>query len=272
MTTGWLDSVSLFCYAVAAVLLGVSFARGDRRLPSVARAVLALGLAGHLWALASFTSDWGELPLVGLGPFLSTFAFLVGLGTLISSTFGHAGTVGLVMLPVVTLLMAVAVAVGIVPAGEPGAFRGVWFVVHVVAACVGYAGLTVAFAAGLMYLLQFRELKSKHFGAIFRFFPPLETLDRLGRRGLLVGFPFLTLAMLVGWAWTARFHAAATPGESKLVWVFLSWMVFLGAILSRFGGGRPSHRGALASVIGFLVVVVIYLVLRVQTSHGGMFL
>lgn len=272
MTTGLLHSASLFAYAVAAVLLGVSFARDERRLPSVARAVLGLGLGVHAWALATFVSAWGELPLVGLGPFLSTLAFLVGLGTLIASTLGHATTVGLVMLPVVTALMAVAVAVGVAPAGEPSAFRGVWFVVHVVAACVGYAGLTVAFAAGLMYLLQFRELKSKHFGAIFRFFPPLETLDRLGRRGLLVGFPFLTLAVLVGWAWTTRFHGAVAPGESKLVWVVLSWVVFLGAILARMGGGRPSHRGALASVIGFVVVVVLYLVIRVQASHGGMFL
>ena len=32
-----------------------------------------------------------------------------------------------------------------------------------------------------MDLLLFRELKSKHVGAIVRFFPPLETLDRLGR-------------------------------------------------------------------------------------------
>lgn len=272
MTTEWLYLITLALYGIAAVLLGISFARGDRRLPQIARTVLAVALAGHAWSLATFWSDWGELPLVGLGPSLSTLAFLVGLGTLIASTLAHAGTVGLVLLPVVALLMGVAVAVGVEPAGEVMAFRGVWFVLHVIFAFVGYVGLTVAFAAGLMYLLQFRELKSKHFGAIFRFFPPLDTLDQLGRKGLLVGFPFLTLAMLVGWAWTARFHGLITPGEPKLVWVIVSWIIFLAAILSRLGGGRPSHRGALASVIGFVVVVVIYLVLRVQTSGGGVFL
>src|SRR5690606_29189440 len=136
----------------------------------------------------------------------------------------------------------------------------------------GYAGLTVAAAAGLMYLLQFRELKSKHFGAIFRFFPPLEVLDRLGRRGILFGFPFLTGSLLVGWAWTARFHAADVPASSKLVWVVVSWVVFVAALLARAGGGRPSRRGALASVVGFVVVVVVYLVLRVQAAAGGGFL
>src|SRR5690606_6513296 len=144
--------------------------------------------------------------LVGLGPSLSTLSLLVGLGAVTASTLGHARTVGLVLVPVVAALQGVGLGMGIVPTGEPLAFRGVWFALHVLFAFVGYAGLTVAFAAGLMYLLQFRELKSKHFGAIFRFFPPLDTLDRLGRQGLLVGFPFLTLAVVVSWAWTARFE------------------------------------------------------------------
>jgi ABC-type uncharacterized transport system permease subunit len=123
-----------------------------------------------------------------------------------------------------------------------------------------------------MYLLQFRELKTKHFGAIFRFFPPLGTLDRLGRQGLLVGFPFLTLAVIVGWAWSANFDIPTAPGNPKLVWVILSWMVFLVALLARLGQGRRGERGALASVGAFLAVVVLYVVLRLQVAQSGIFL
>lgn len=270
--TGWAHLVALLLYGAAAVLMAVSFARNDRRLPAIASGVLALGLVLHAWALSHFAAEWGELPLVGLGPSLSTLAFLVATGTLIASTLGHARTVGLVLIPVVVLLVGVAVGVGIAPTGEAGAFQSVWLVLHVVFAFAGYAGLTVAFAAGLMYLLQFRELKSKHFGAIFRFFPPLETLDRLGRLGLIVGFPFLTMALLVAWAWTTRFQQVAAPGIDKLAWVIVSWFVFAVALAARLGGGRPSHRGALATVVGFVVVVVVYLVLRVQSTHGGAFL
>jgi HemX protein len=270
--TGWLHWAAFFLYGIAAVLLVVSFVRGGRRLPRLASVLLGVGLWVQAVALGAFLQEFDELPLVGLGPSLATLAFLIGLGALIAATFGHAETVGLVLIPVVAVLVGVAGAVGIAPAGEPTAFRGVWFVLHVVFAFVGYVGLTVAFAAGLMYLLQFRELKSKRFGAIFRFFPPLDTLDRLGRRGLFLGFPFHTLALLLGWAWTVRFHGLAEPDGSKLAWVLLSWMVFVVAILVRLGGGRPSHRGALASVIGFVVVVLLYLVLRVQLPHEGTFL
>jgi HemX protein len=270
--TPWLHLVALVLYAIAAVLMGVSFARNDRRLPLIASASLGIGLVLHGWGLFSFTTLWRELPLVGLGPFLSTLAFLVAVGTLIASTLGHALTVGLVLIPLVVLLVGVAAGVGVAPAGDPQAFQSIWFVLHVLFALVGYVGLTVAFAAGLMYLLQFRELKSKHFGAIFRFFPPLETLDRLGRLGLIVGFPFLTLSLLVGWAWTARFQGVTIPEISKLAWVIVSWFVFVGAFVARMGGGRRGHRGAVASVLGFLLVVIVYLVVRVQSSHGGAFL
>jgi hypothetical protein len=65
---------------------------------------------------------------------------------------------------------------------------------------------------------------------------------------------------------------AGGAGRFKLVWVVLSWVVFVVAILARLGGGRPSHRGALASVVGFVVVCVLYLLLRVQLPDEGTFL
>ncbi|HEX6925991.1 MAG TPA: cytochrome c biogenesis protein CcsA [Longimicrobiaceae bacterium] len=267
-----LHIVALALYCLGAAIMGISFARGGRGLPPLAAGAVGAALLAHAAALAVFTSTWGELPLVGLGPSLSTLAFLIAFGSLVAAIPGHAGTVGLLVIPLVVVLGAVASAVGVAPQGEATQFRGIWFALHVILAFLGYAGLTVAAAAGVMYLLQFRELKSKHFGAIFRFFPPLESLDRLGRRGIVFGFPFLTLSVLVGWAWTARFDVAELPGNPKLVWVVVSWVVFLAALIARLGGGRPSRRGAVASVIGFVVVVVAYLVLRVQAARGGAFL
>jgi HemX protein len=270
--TVWLHLIALIQYAIAATLLAISFVRGTQTSPTVARGVLGLALAIHAWGLMMFTLRWSELPLVGLGPSLSTLGFLVGLGTLIASTLANATTVGLVLLPLVTILVGFATAFGVQPTGEAGDFQSIWFILHVILAFVGYVGLTVAFAAGLMYLLQFRELKSKHFGAIFRFFPPLDTLDRLGRKGLLIGFPFLTLAMIVGWGWLSRFDLMTSAASPKLTWVILSWFVFLGALLSRYGSGRRSQRGALVSVVGFVVVVVLYVVLRSQTAGNGGFM
>jgi HemX protein len=268
---GILHIGSFALYGVAGSLLAISFAREARRLPAIASAVVALGLVLHGAALADYSSRWSQLPLEGLGPSLSTLAFLTGLGCIIAATLGHAATVGLVLVPVVALLTGVAAIVGVTPAQTGIDFRGGWFVLHVLFAFIGLAGLAMAFAAGLMYLLQFRELKSKHFGAIFRFFPPLDTLDRLGRLGLFVGFPFLTLSLLLGWAWTINYSEAALASH-KLVWVLVSWLVFPAALLARTGHGRRGERGALVSVVGFVLVVVVYVIVRAQSTQNGSFL
>ncbi len=268
--TGALHGIAVALYAAAVLLLGLSLTRGDRRLPAIATVVAALGVGVHLGALAAYTTALGEPPLVGLGPSLSVLALLVALGAVVASTLWRAGQVGLVLAPVAAVLTASAQYVGLHPAGEPLAFRGPWLVLHVLLAMGGYAGLTVAFAAGLLYVVQVRELKAKHFGAVFRFLPPLDTLDRVGRAALLAGLPFLTVSLLVGWAWTARFQHPLSPGNPKVIWGVLTWLVFVLALGARANGG--GRRGAMASVAGFVVVVVSYLLLRAAVSGGGAFL
>lgn len=268
--SGALHAGALALYALAAALLGVSLARSARRLPAAATGCLALAVALHGGALAAFTARHGELPLVGLGPSLSVLALLVALGSLLLATLGGTGPLGLVLVPVAAAIAGVAEVAGLHPADQEIAFRGPWFTLHVVLAMVGYAGLTVAFAAGLMYLLQFRELKGKRFGAVFRFFPPLDTLDRVGRRALLVGLPFLTASLLLGWAWSERFGPAMGPRNPKVVWGVITWLVFAAALGARArGGSGPARRGAVASVVGFAVVVVAYVVLRAAERAVG---
>jgi len=272
MNTASLHLVALALYALSAALLGVSMARSHRRLPAVAATVLAAAIVVHATELVSYRQEFHELPLVGLGPSLSVFALLIAAGSLGLATLGRTGPVGLVLVPVAAAVAAIAEIVGVRPSRQVMEFQGPWFVFHVVLAFLGYAGLTVAFAAGLMYLVQFRELKSKRFGAVFRFFPPLDTLDRIGRGGLIAGMSFLTLALLVGWAWSERFGPPMSPRNPKVIWGILSWLVFAAALSARAGGGRPARRAAMVSVVGFALVIAGYVVLRIGEAAGGAFL
>lgn len=259
-------------YALTAALLGVSFARENRRLPGVAAAVLCLALLAHAGSVGAFAREFGEPPLVGLGPSLSVLALLVALGSLGVATLGRTGPLGLILVPVAAALTAVAQVVGFRPGGEVLDFRGPWFVLHVVLALLGYAALAVAWAAAVMYLLQWRQLKGKRFGAVFRFFPPLDTLDRIGRGALVAGLPMLSAALLLGWAWTERFGHPMSPANPKVVWGVLSWLAFAAALGVRAGGGRTARRAALATVVGFTLVVLSYLFLRVGGAHPEGFL
>ena len=264
---------ALLLYIASSGVLAHSFARGRDRPARSGTWLAAGGVALHGTALAAFTATHGELPLVGLAPSLATLGFLIGVFLLVTTVASESRPVGLVLLPLIALLTALSLILGLHPTGAALAFRGVWFAFHVLAALVGYAGLTMAFAAGLLYLLQFRELKRKRLGRIFRYFPSLPTLDLLGRSAVAIGFPALTLALLLGWAWTVRFQNSFVPGNPQVIWGVCTWIAFIGVIAARSAGsaGRE-RRGAAASVFAFLGVVILYVVLRLSLVAGPLFL
>mgnify|MGYP001164609945 CR=1 FL=1 len=267
-----LHLLALLLYLAAAGTLAGSLAGG--RGVSSRRATMAAGagVAVHGAALASFAFAFDELPLVGLAPSLSVLGFLTAGFLLATALLREARTLGVVLVPMVVVMVGLALALGIEPASEPLAFRGPWFALHALLSFAGFAGLAVAFAAGLVYLLQFRELKGKHFGRVFHFFPALDTLDVVGRRAVVAGFASLSAGLVVGWTWAIRFEQQALLGDPKVVWGILTWLVLLVALCARIGGVRRTRRGALVAVVGFLIVVVAYVVLRLSTAGGPLFL
>ncbi|CAN5674046.1 hypothetical protein BH23GEM9_BH23GEM9_18830 [soil metagenome] len=267
-----LIAVALVLYLGASGTLAASFAGGRGVAPRAGMLMTSGAVLLHGGALLAFALQHAELPLVGLAPSLCTLAFLIAL-FLFATMAKESRPIGLVLVPLIALLLAVALILGINPSGQAGAFRGPWFSFHVLLAFIGYAGLATAFAAGVLYLLQFRELKDKRLGRVFRYFPSLPVLDTLVRRGLLIGFPSLTLALLLGWAWTVRFQPDFSLAHPQVIWGVLTWLTFAAVLgLRLLRGGNSQRMTALASVVGFVVVVISYILLRVFLTGGGEFL
>ena len=160
--------------------------RGSREGGSV----LASGIAGgavvvHAVALGEFWFRYGELPLVGPGAALSTLAFVGGLALLVTFPLREISRLGIALLPFIVICLGVALVAGIEPSSRSMDFQGAGFVFHVAFAFLGYQGLAVAAAAGILYLIQHHELKAKRLGRFLHFIPPLATLDRVGRIGVL---------------------------------------------------------------------------------------
>lgn len=232
--------------------------------------VAATGVAAHFLALLSFTLEWNQLPLVGLAPSLSTLSFLTGLGLVSTLALGEAGRVGILVVPLMIVLEGTALLLGIEPAPASLDFQGAWFSLHVTLALAALGAATLAAAAGVLYLVQFRELKSRHLGRAFRFLPPLTTLDRIGRVGVVTAFSALTVSLGLGWAWTFNFRDSLQMGDPKTVWAVFIWFVLGAAVLAR-GGGDAEQKGAMSTVVAYLVIVLSYLVVRIALG-GGLFL
>jgi len=265
--------VSLLLYIGSLSIWLRSLTKGGRGPgPSVAFSLAALGVSVHTYSLAVFTSTYGQLPLVGIGPSLSSLALVTGLALVATIGFGEGRRVGIVVIPFIILLETIAVTLGVEPSNEVLDFQGAWFSLHVMMAFMGFGGMTLSFASSSLYVVQLGELNNKRMGRLFQFTPPLATLDRISRVGLVTGFVTYTLALVLGWFWTITFRQSLDQWNPKVLWSVMIWFVFLGVFLARkFYRTRP-QVGAWASVLGFFVVVLSYITLRILVSNRGFFL
>jgi HemX protein len=261
-------------YAAAFVLWVRALRTGAKgRSVRVPAGVATLGVAIHLVALVGYRAEFGALPLVGMAPALSTLSLLIGVALVATLVLGEAGRIAILLLPLMILLQTVAIALGIHPTEASMDFRGAWFFLHITLGLAAVVGMAIAGAAGALYLAQFRELKSKRLGKLFQFLPPLATLDRLGRTGVLLSFPALTVAIALGWAWMRTFPGdQARSSTPETVWAVISWAVILGVLLASAGKNRPEHRNAVASLVGFMLIAASYVFVRAFADAGALFL
>src|SRR5205085_8189968 len=109
----------------------------------------------------------------------------------------------------------IANLIGLVPAIDASGTRGTWLVAHVALSFIGIAAFATSAAAGCMYLVERRELKSRRFGAIFRFFPPLATLDCVNHVAAVVAWLGLTLGVVLAITYSIAYHELSVP---KTIW------------------------------------------------------
>ena len=271
MTTA-LHFVTLALYLLVGGMYSLSLATGKNAVPKPGIALIASAVLAHTAALIAFTVTYQELPLVGVGASLSSFAFLVGACLLAAALATESRPLGLVLAPIIALILIAVLAVGVAPTGADFEFDGVWFAAHVVLAFIGYAAMALAFASSILYLLQFRELKHKKFGKLFRFMPSLEMLDKVALRSLLTGFATLTLALVLGWAWTVQFRDSFEMSDPKVMWAMFTWLAFAAALASRTGGAGAERRQARMNIAAFAAIVLAYVVIRIAAARGGVFL
>jgi ABC-type uncharacterized transport system permease subunit len=153
---------------------------------------------------------------------------------------------------------------------DPAGARGAWLFAHIALSFAGIAAFGTAAAAGCMYLVERRELKSRRFGAIFRFFPPLDTLDRVNHVAAVAGWLGLTLGVVLAVTYSLAYRELSIL---KVVWATGAWLAVSAVALGRMVGGWQARRAAIYSSLSFAAVVVLYVAFRVAETNGrGRFL
>ena len=136
---------------------------------------------------------------------------------------------------------------------------GAWILrTHIGLAFIGVTAFSFATAVSLVYLMQANALKTKKRSSLRRRLPPLDVLDSLSLRSIVVGFPFYTVALLLGSA-----KAVRDSGRIELAYVLacVSWAIYGAVLQARLTAGWRGRRAAVLTTAGFVVtmaVVAIY--------------
>jgi HemX protein len=261
--------LAVTCYAAAAALAVVPLARPVGPPVHGVVTVLSLGVIAHFAALIITGLAAREVPIVGLGPALSFVGLALAVVLLLAESLVRDVTLSLIGAPLAAGVTAAAVFLGWRPAGQPSGAQGAWLASHIAVSFVGIAALATAAAAGALYLVERRELKSRRFGSVFRSFPPLETLDRVNHLSALTAWVALTLGMVLAASYTIAYGQF---DGAQIVWGGVAWLAAAGLAGARQVAGWRARRASIGAIVAFGLVVVSYLAARLIAARPGHFL
>lgn len=125
-----------------------------------------------------------------------------------------------------------------------------WLELHASTSLVAYGVLGLACVAGVMFLVQERQLKMRVPGSIFHLLPPLTTLTEAMRRLLWFGVGLLSVGILAG------FFVGVSIGQWKSGASLLVFALYAAILFLWSRNVFHAHRVAQSCVAAFAVAVI----------------
>ena len=131
-------------------------------------------------------------------------------------------------------------------------------VLHVLCSLLSYAAFLVAFIAGMLFLVQERQLKRKRMGVLFHRLPSLSFLDRTNFLMISSGFWFLSAGLAFGLIGTRLWRGRWWTGDPKEYLTVTLWGAYCVLWLVRLRSTLRGRRVALLSILGFGFVLAAF--------------
>ena len=261
----WLR-IAVACYGVGLIYALLLLSRRSDLLSRIALPAVALGMVFHLVSLTeAFQAH--QLTLSSVHNAESLLAFVIMAFFMIVYARYRTSTPGMFVFPLVFLL-TFAAAIGqqrnllTTPSMRSG-----WIFIHIALIFVGYAALFLSFGASLLYLIQERRLKSKQPGGLLSGLPALQTIDEIGYRSLLLGFPFMTLGLIAGSVVAESTYGRIDLQDPKILLSLLMWAVYLVMVYTRWIAGWRGRKAAVLASVAFAAAIVAWAANYFSTIH-----
>ncbi len=196
----------------------------------------------------------GRLPLSNMYEFSKTFIFLVVLVYLLFERWYGVRQVGVVVLPIAVgmalYVWSLPVSMREVDPLIPALQNLPLMTLHVSLAILAYATFAVSFGAAVLYLVAN--------GRRLSWLPSPALLDDLAYRAVTIGFPAMTLVLILGSVWAYRAWGTYWSWDPKETAALFTWLIYGVYLHSRSLRGWRGQRSAIILLVGFGAVLFTY--------------
>ncbi len=251
--------IATLCYCCGTVGYLVFLFRNVSAIHRAAWWILLTGAVFHLLAIVLRSMAGQHFAVTSSQEAMSFFAWILVTTYLVIQTRLDLKILGTFVSPLAVLFMLVSTLLPghIMPAS--GAFKSGWVVFHVSTLFFANALFALAFCAGIMYLLQERHIKQKDFGFLYMRLPSLERLDKINHHSLLLGFPFMTVGLITGFAYASAVWRSPWNWDPKEIFALITWCIYAVLLHERLTVGWRGRKAALMAILGFMGVLMTFL-------------
>jgi HemX protein len=237
--------VSTICFLAAVLHTAVELRTGVFRPMRFNFFAVGLGFIFQTAFLSLRGHALGRCPLTSLFEVFIFLAWSVALMYMLVGSIYRLSLMGAFTAPLVVLLQGFAL---LAPIDRPHPSRlpaNPWVEFHASISLVAYGAFALACIAGVMYLVQERQLKTHHLHSIFYHLPPLADLFTAMTRLLWWGFALYTLGIVSG------FFTGHPLPRVQVVAAIGIWLLYAAILQGRHLRWLAPKRVAALCIIGF---------------------
>lgn len=260
--------LTLAFYTVGAVHVVLQALLKRKLLSNALLSATLVGFALHTAGLSQRWTEAGRFPVAGVHDACSFLAWATVLGFLTTYLRTRVDALGLAVYPTAFLLVLVSNLTQ--PVQPDPALAGALFPVHATLAFIGYAALFVAWAMGIFYLIQERELKRRTPRSFYYLIPSLERCDTISGQTVLLGFGLLSLAITSGMALAHQTRGEYWLWDAKGITALVAWALYVILLVTRWRAGWGGRRQALLGIGAFTAVVVVFVIVATLGGSAAM--
>ena len=263
--------LGVIAYSVAATLFFLELARKDGGALRAQWAPRLLALGGALHAIHVVTASLLShvCPIDSLHFALSCSALIAVGAYLALRERLRLSALGAFVAPIALTFLVGAQFVGQSSEAALGVSRTL-LMFHIAANILGIGLFLIAGAAGSVYLLQERRLRTKkRVASLGSRLPPLDALDTTTHRLLLAGFPLLTFGVVTGAVFSQQLTNPGGAEALRSLFGYATWLLLAAVLVLRKTAGFSGRKAAYGTLAGVLCMLLVLLMYVVRAGSGG---